>query len=152
MPKIEEELLRPKCPTTFHMTNALRQHLQDCHHGMILSMYPHALTPWWELCCGVGAMMRPEERDQETQTKEEFLFQVMRPLVKVRLMVEVIFLEPEDELEMRKLNAKDATLREIDQVEEEENPHESYTETRDATQCEVLLGEPEDVFICRDDS
>ena len=72
----------------------------------------------------------------------------MRPLVKVRLMVEVIFLEPEDELEMRKLNAKDATLREIDQVEEE-NPHESYTETRDATQCEVLLGEPEDVFIFR---
>ena len=65
----------------------------------------------------------------------------MRPLVKVRLMVEVVFLEPEDELEMRKLKAKDATLREIDQVEEEENPHESYTETRDATQCEVLLGE-----------
>ena len=43
-------------------------------------MYPHAFTPWCELCCGVGAVMRPEKRDQETQTKEEYLFQVMRPL------------------------------------------------------------------------
>ena len=67
-------------------------------------------------------------------------------------MVEVIFFEPEDELEMTELNAKDATLQEIDQVEEEEIPRESYTETRDATECEVLQAEPEDVFIFRDAS
>ena len=43
MLKIEEELLFPKCPTTFHMTNALRQHLHDFHHGMILLCIPTRL-------------------------------------------------------------------------------------------------------------
>jgi len=51
---------------------------------------------------------------------------------------------------MTELNAEDATLREIDQVEEEENLLESYTETRDATQCDVPLADPGDVFIFRD--
>ena len=76
MPKIEEELLCPKCPTTFHMTNALR-HLHDCHLGMILSMYPHAFTPLCELCCGVGAMMGPEKKEiKKHQLRRSFYFKL----------------------------------------------------------------------------
>ena len=41
--------------------------------------------------------MRPEMRDQETQTEEEYLVRVSRPPVQFRLMKEVIFFEPGDD-------------------------------------------------------
>ena len=146
MPKIEQELLCPKCSTFFQTTNELRQHLHDFHHWMIVSMYPHAFSPWCELCCGAGAMNLPETRSQESQTAEEYLVRVRRPVVQFRMMVQVIFFEHDDEQELTELE----TLPEIDQVEKEN--FEDYNETRDAVRCQVPLAESEDTFIFKDAS